>query len=112
MTHVAICQDFNGLNVYDCNLQVNVTSEGEIINFHGETLSADNLAALPTEPKISALAAIMSAARKAGDDNLRTPVKAIGEPSNGVEKAQAFDAGSLSNSDLIAKLVYLYDNGT
>lgn len=97
-------QQFQGIDVYNSNLAINVAADGSIINLHNQFVSDLASKVSITEPGIDATAAIGFAASALGT-SLRAPLMLLRDEGGSARKALYSGAG-ISQDDIPVKLMY------
>lgn len=109
VTHLYLRQQFQGIEVYNGDLNTNVTRDGRILNLNDNFVSDLSAEVGSTRPVVTAEAAVKSAARQLGlrvPDSLQTL-----ETEPGAEQRTVFAQGELSADPIPARLMFLPQPG-
>lgn len=107
VTAVHLRQRLGGLEVYNANLNANVSKDGSILSVHNGFLQNANSLITTSSPVLEARAAVQEAARHAfvafdGADSLE-----VQSEEKGAAREIRFEGGSLSQDPIPAKLVFV-----
>ncbi|MEI2611588.1 MAG: T9SS-dependent M36 family metallopeptidase [Candidatus Promineifilaceae bacterium] len=108
VTHIYLRQRYNGIEVYGANININITSDGRVLNMGNSFIANLGVGAKNLAPTLSAVEAVTAAANHLGLP-LTTPVTQMAAPA-GVESAQILSNGGISQNAIPAKLVYEFYN--
>lgn len=104
VTHIYMRQNFEGIDVYQGDMNANVARDGSIINVHSSFVKNVKETINLREPVLSGEEAVLSAAsylKLEEPDNL-----VLLEASNDADRASSFSGGDLSQDNIPAKLMY------
>lgn len=103
-THIFLQQRYEGIDVYNGVININVAQDGSIINLGNRFAPRLAEAVNVVKPEISAVEAVQSAARSLNlAQNSRVAVK---EASKGVSREQVLSDDAISREDIPVRLVY------
>lgn len=104
VTHIVLRQQFDGIEVYNADLSVNLMTDGRIVNLHNRFIPGLASEINLTEPVLSAEEAIARAAHHL--EIAVTQPLAIQEDPDGPEQAAVFSGGGISRDPIPVKLTY------
>lgn len=104
ITYVYLRQAWKGIGIYNANLNVNITSDGEIVNYHNDAFSEIKDRVNGTTPQISASDAIAAAAAVYGL-GIPQDIYQIQSP-QGKDLAAVYSGGNISQEDIPVRLMY------
>ncbi|MGB0384896.1 MAG: M36 family metallopeptidase [Ardenticatenaceae bacterium] len=104
VTHIYLRQRYQGIEVFDANLNINIAADGSVINV-GHSFVADLAKAVNTRaPSLSATQAVESAADEL-NLNLTEPLSVLREVGGAANEVLLSDGG-ISLNDIPVKLMY------
>ena len=107
VTHVYFQQRYRGIDIHNALINVNVLSDGEVLNSGNRAFGQLLQRALAVEPRIDAVAAVDQAALAAGLVNTE-PFVQLQQPF-GLDRRVIFSDGGISLEPIPARLVYADD---
>ncbi|MCB1229489.1 MAG: M36 family metallopeptidase, partial [Verrucomicrobiae bacterium] len=109
VTHLYLRQQFGGIEVYNADINVNLTSDGEIINVNNRFVPNLEIEISQSEPQISAETAVKQAADHL---NLRAPAQlTVTQSPQGQDARVVFEGDGISLDPIPAKLMYFPTTG-
>jgi len=98
VTHLAFQQQYGGIEVFQSDLRVNISSDGRIISVNGQYFPGLTVS---LEPKLTAAEAVLCAVKEAFPDLAFSPV--VKKPARGRDQSITFHRGDFTD-DVTARL--------
>ena len=108
-THLYLRQTWGGLPVLDAQLHVNINREGRVVSVNNALLPDLEEAVADAVPRVSAVEAVLAAARRSGLGASSSRVSSVSvlESATGPRQRTVLEALALSHRDVTAELAWL-----